>query len=101
MTSDGGESWSSAGLDALFVIALAYDQFHAITAAVFNVGVARSSEIISPGRTRSARFGGPSQNYPNPLTRHVDRLHGSVGVPRGPSIYDLLGRVAGHLWIGI
>ncbi len=100
VTSDGGESWSSAGLDALFVIALAYDQFHAITAAVFNGGVARSSEIITgvrdaPGLPGSAAL---SQNYPNPFNPVT-----TIGytVPSASHVtlrvYDLLGRVAGTL----
>lgn len=101
---DGGQSWTSAGLTGLFVISLAYDQFHTITAGIYKEGVARTSEIITGVQDGPVIPVTPALrgNYPNPFNPGTT-IEYMVSSPSRVTlrVFDVLGRMSETLVSGV
>jgi photosystem II stability/assembly factor-like uncharacterized protein len=104
VSSDAGRSWEAAGLDGLFVIALAYDPARSITAVIYKGGVLKTSQAITavgdgPSVPAAASL---SQNYPNPFNP-VTTI--GYAVPEASRVtlrvYDVLGRISETIVDGV
>jgi hypothetical protein len=104
VSSDAGRSWAAAGLDGLFVIALAYDPARSITAVIYKGGILKTSQVITaaPDTPALPEAASLEQNYPNPFNPSTTIGYTVPFLSRVTlRVYDLLGRVSETVVDGI